>query len=196
MAGIAFARRDLPSLRAMVRRIVRTYDASPFYVREQGRAWYPRALQTAGDIADVLPAPHSPVKAAGMLAAMAPRVSWSRAVLCTVRLARHGIGADVSGVLRSNVRNALQIRDGMHPNDVLRGRKSFSFYRNIIGDVDAVTVDVWALRVALGDTPAAAPSPAAYDVIADAYRAAARIVGETPRDVQAITWTQVRGRAD
>ena len=74
--------------------------------------------------------------------------------------------------------------------EALRGPKVIPFYRNIIGDPDNVTVDVWACRAYDGtDVPG---SLRKHRAIADAYRRAAKRAGVCPRDFQAVIWTVVR----
>jgi S-adenosylmethionine:diacylglycerol 3-amino-3-carboxypropyl transferase len=80
----------------------------------------------------------------------------------------------------------------------LNGPKTVAFWRNITGDLDAVTVDVWAARAATGDRSRDRVTAKQYQTIAAAYRAAADIVGANPRDVQAAVWVHTRNqwRAD
>ena len=98
---------------------------------------------------------------------------------------------------------AESIHNGAPPHDVLRGPKVNAFWRNLSGEYDHVTIDVWAARAAL--TIASKPliiasidgvSRAAYSVLADAYRYVANKVGEHPAATQAIVWCAIRGRAD
>jgi hypothetical protein len=75
-----------------------------------------------------------------------------------------------------------------------RASKTRSFAQAILGDRNAVTVDIWAARVANID-PAVLSRPAEYAAVADAYRRAAKRAGVTPRELQAITWCAIRKRA-
>lgn len=75
-----------------------------------------------------------------------------------------------------------------------RASKTRSFARAILGDEDAVTVDIWAARAANVD-PDVLSRPSAYAEVAEAYRRAARREGLTPRKMQAIVWCAIRGRA-
>ena len=83
------------------------------------------------------------------------------------------------------------IAAGARPLDVLGGDKTRAFYRAITGDREAVTVDVWAARAALGDWISLTPKR--YGRISAAYKAAARRLGEDPRTVQATVWLVARG---
>lgn len=75
-----------------------------------------------------------------------------------------------------------------------RASKTRSFAQAILGDHNAVTVDIWAARVANVD-PAVLSRPAGYAVVVAAYRRAAKRAGITPRELQAITWCAIRKRA-
>ncbi len=74
---------------------------------------------------------------------------------------------------------------------MLGGPKVRSFYANISGDQNAVTVDAWAQRIAGYEYPNGL-APNKYDHYADAYRDAARRAGESPATMQAITWIAYR----
>lgn len=75
-----------------------------------------------------------------------------------------------------------------------RASKTRAFARAILGDEDAVTVDIWAARAAKVD-PDVLSRPKDYAAVADAYRRAAKRAGITPRKMQAIVWCAIRGRA-
>lgn len=90
-------------------------------------------------------------------------------------------------------RQAWSIAHGADPLDVLNGPKVRRFYLNITGDHSVVTVDVWAARAAGVDGKL---TGARYLAVERAYQNAARIVGMTPRDLQAAVWVHTRGSAD
>lgn len=150
-----------------------------------GTYWYREANELALDLAGT-----GGVKmAAGVIAALSPRMPWGRNKELAVRAFADG---HASGTLGNSVRAADRILAGEDPLDVLKGDKVRSFYLNIMGDTDAVTVDRHALEVYLGKRFADKDRPSIgkrlYREASDAYREAADIAGDTPRDVQAITW--------
>jgi hypothetical protein len=167
---------------------------------DAGRNWYREANELAWDLST-----HADVgSAAGVIAALSPRMPWGRNKELAVRAFADG---HASGTLGNSVRAADRILAGEDPLDVLKGDKVRSFYLNILGDTDAVTVDRHALEVYLGKRFADKDRPSVgkrlYREVADAYRTAASrpfaqsltyadtgfAVGDlTPRDVQAITW--------
>lgn len=197
MTRAARKRRDASRRVAMRRRILAAYDAAPETARRDGEAWYATARMTARAIADA----HGHLSerhVAGIVAALSPRVGWSSNVAGAYRMAEAAARAWPEPVVagtRSNRRKAWRIADGADPEDVLGGPKVCAFFANIIGDDEAVTVDVWAARVAEGVWRSDAPSGLRYACIAEAYRDAARARGITPREMQATVWCAVRGQS-
>jgi len=126
--------------------------------------------------------------AAGVLAAVSPRLRWSSNVAVAEALCA---GKPVTGVFRANLAKAERILEGNRPLAVLGGDKVRAFYRAIMGDPDAVVLDVWMMRAA-GWTKASLSSRE-YEALSEALRSAAARVGLDPADFQAVVWTHVRG---
>lgn len=183
----------------MIRRLVRAYEsATPEQVAD-GREWYSRAYVEA--LALSVGTDLTPRQCAGVIAALSPRVTWAQNLIRAARMVdiwehcrrdleppRYRLGLGLS------IDRAWRIVSGEgRPLDVLGGKKTRAFYRNITGDRDAVTVDVWAARIAYGREVGLTDNR--YDTCARAYAAAAAKVGECPRDFQAITWIAARGSA-
>lgn len=182
------------STRATVDRIIATYRrATPTDV-EAGASWYGDAgslaleLARAGDTT----AEH----AATVISHLSPRTPWARNVSGAWQLILTG---EAPGCLQANVRRARAALSSSSPLGTLGGPKTQRFARNILGDRDAVTVDVWAARVALGerdDLDRVLRAVGAYDALEHCYRLAARRLGVDPVTVQATTWIVARnGRA-
>lgn len=179
---------------AIVRRIVKAFRNASAADLAAGMGWYAEALRVA-----TLMDAANPSRAAGVIAALSPRCQWSTNVAWSrTMLAAADAGAPVPAVHTETMRaQAYRIARGEHALAVLNGPKVRAFYANIVGDTDAVTVDVWAARVATGltgkDAERAIGTGARYARVAQCYREAARILGVTPREVQAATWTAARG---
>jgi hypothetical protein len=177
------------TLETIVRRIVRTFERATVADIEAGARWY----DEAGDLAASLAAQHGHdvETVAAVIAALSPRTPWSRNVAGTVALLDDP-DSPPTYLLGRNVSTALGvIEDGRE----LTGPKTRAFAANIAGDREAVTVDVWACRVAHLDEDALSRK-GAYDAVAHAYRLAARRVGVDPATCQATTWIVARnGRA-
>lgn len=194
----------VPTRRTMVGRLVKAYSSASHDQRAAGLAWYGRF----GDVARSLAVRHgvSFDDAAGVLAIVSPRVTVAASVmLADTVLREHASGRRRLGVckgLNANVLAAWRWLDGdrsglaLDVGGLTRARKVRSFYANITGDVGAVTVDVWAARAAGWRGGDRFPQGGAYVAIADAYRAAARRCGVSPRELQAVVWCVTRSDVD
>jgi hypothetical protein len=177
----------------IVRRILATFDKATPSDLESGATWYNEAGTLAENMAG---AHHMTVEqTASVLAALSPRTTWSRNVIGAAALLNGGADAARRvGCIGANVKRAVRCVDQGYAG-LGNGPKTHAFARNIAGDREAVTVDVWACRVAdLDETRLGRKG--AYDAVAHAYRVAARRRGVDPATMQATTWVVARnGRA-
>lgn len=158
-----------------------------------GLEWYDRARRIADAMAVEYGIPAR--QCAGVIAALSPRCQWATNVEGARRMiaaASAGSSEPVAAGTLSNRAKAWAIANGADPDAVLGGQKVRAFFANIMGDTDAVTVDVWAARAAEGRDNPNAPVKRRYRLCAETYRRAARRHGLTPRDAQAAVWTIYR----
>lgn len=188
-------------------RIVETYRAADDATRVEGSQWYPTMLTICEGIATDYALPVDRVAAA--MAALSPQISVSGnidacAAVCESFARDPAAFPRGSGQQDDRVETALRLLEGDNaPMDWTtnvdgtrnRSMKTRSFYRNILGDENEVTIDTWAARIALGFRPDRQPTGPLYLLLAEAYRVAAATLGLPPRVVQAIVWTHVRGSA-
>lgn len=182
--------------RKAIARVLATFDSATPAQRELGATWYPDAHAVAVELASA--AGVSVEHTAAVLAHTSPKTRWSANVAQATAL----VLADkrLPGALRANVERARAALASDDPLDTFgpTAPKTRNFARNILGDSDAVTIDVWATRIALG--PDAGESTlkrrGVYDALADVYRTAAAKRGVEPSTMQATTWIVKRGRAD
>lgn len=178
----------------MARHLLRTYREADDLMRAAGHAWYPHAYREAVRLADL--AGCSVERAAGVIAALSPRAFWGLNLAWaarTLEASANGSQEAPRVSTRANRENAWRIATGASDLTAL-GPKTAVFARAILGDLEAVTVDVWAKRAALGDLTAdASVSDLERVEMTRAYRRAARILDVAPRDLQAVTWLAVRG---
>ena len=179
----------------VVRRILATFDRATPGILEAGAQWYPSAGQIAASLVGEYV--ETAEKGAALLAALSPRTDWARNVAGAVSMA---MGGEAAHCMSANVDRAQRVLDA-DPCDAIAvldtgtAPKITAFARNIAGDVEAVTVDVWACRVA-GLDETLLSRKGAYDAVAHAYRLAARRRGVDPSTMQAATWIVARnGRA-
>lgn len=177
------------TIRKQANSVIRYYNRSTAQEKAEGSAWYPTANLFAYGLADRYDL-RSVDQAAGIIAALSPQVSWGLNQRLAVLLCATG---DAPG-LGKNVAKALAILGGNAPLDTLGGPKVRAFYGNIIDPIgDAVTVDRHAIAIAndhpICAKPGRAPTLAEYEVTAEAYRRAARFIGErSVAEIQATTW--------
>jgi hypothetical protein len=182
------------SFDALVLRIVRTFDRANVSDLEAGARWYNEARDLAENLA--YSSGYSREHCAAVISHMSPRTTWARNVTGAVTLLTYGNKA--SGIIAANYDRALASLEYLDPLDSFgpTAPKTRNFAANIAGDDEAVTVDVWALRV-VGLDDKIVGRAGVYDVIADAYRAAARRRGVLPTTMQATTWIVARnGRSE
>jgi hypothetical protein len=179
---------------AAIARILNAFDNASASDMAEGERWYETARITAQALAAGTSL--SLAHAAGVIAALSPRVRWETNVAAAATMiAAAGIGAykmpSVAGY-NSNCEKAWKIANGDDPWIVLGGPKVRSFFANILGDEQAVTIDVWAARAAEGVSNKNAPSGRRYTDLADAYRMAARARDVSPMVMQATVWVYIR----
>lgn len=177
------------TLETVTRRILATFDRATPADIERGARWY----DVAGQLAAELAGPDLTLEqSASVIAALSPRTPWARNVAGAVSLIRTG---DAPGCLRRNVDTARRAMTAGFDTFGARAPKTAAFARNITGDRESVTVDVWACRAASLDDELITRA-GAYVAVAHAYRLAARRRGVDPATMQATTWIVARnGRA-
>jgi hypothetical protein len=157
-----------------------------------GMTWYGDAATIARELAEEFDVTEE--IAAYVIAATSPRTIWSS----NVKHARAILAYEdaPSGALGTNDARGRAVRDyGI--GHIGNGPKVNAFARNIAGDWNEVTIDMWAFAAACGDLPASMLARrGAYETVADAYRIAAKKFGIAPAQMQAIVWVAIRGRAD
>jgi hypothetical protein len=180
----------------MLANLLDAYDNASAADANEGAEWYATAQAFAGAL--VAGTSLSLAQGAGVVAALSPRVQWSvnmAAATAIVDAAIRGVDEPIVAGLSKNRAKAWAIANGGDSLTILGGQKVRSFYANIMGDVDAVTVDVWAARAALGEFATDRIPTRQYEAIADAYRLAADARGVTPMVMQATVWVYTRRTA-
>jgi hypothetical protein len=152
--------------------------------------WYGNARTLAERMVNINPA-YTVEIAATIIAAFSPRVRWETNVRKALAFTA---GMRVRG-LRDHTRKAhLAERIGFDAIPFRTAPKTHSFARNIAGDMDAVTVDIWMCRAA--EIGRDSPTIRQYRAIADAVRTLAAEYNMTPATMQALIWIVERGRAE
>lgn len=189
------ARRHEQEHADMVRRLLALHAQCTPSDLAQGLAWYERARAAAeGMSTGNLP------RAAAVIAHLSPRQSWAQNLASASRMLTAADAGDARcPAVHTRVQHekAWAVATGRAAPTANHGPKTLAFYRNILGNTDAVCVDTWALRAATGDsTKGKGLAPGKYRRVAAAYTSAAQALGMAPRDLQAAVWVHVRGAAD
>jgi hypothetical protein len=191
-------RKPTPAVHVLTRNILATLAEATADEIEAGRTWYAEAHALAIELANTgtgTGTPNAIRRAAGVIAALSPQVSWTRNAV----MAREIYATGTTRGLRSNVEKARKIYSGADPDDVLGGNKVRAFFANIADPESspAVTVDRHAYDVARGRRGTDADRadlalPRVYGAFVAAYERAAFASGLTPLQVQAATWVAWR----
>jgi hypothetical protein len=170
------------------RQIVKSAKASQI---EQATQWYADAEAVAHEIVDIYKSRNMDVsleQAASIVSAFSPRQRWSTNVRQALRFAH---GDDTMRCLPNNLKMAQRALEiGF---DALNGKKTNSFARNIAGDENAITIDIWMMRSA-GLTKDS-PNKTDYTQLSNAIEKIAMETAMTPRTIQALVWIVYRGSA-
>ena len=166
--------------------ILRTYRDATAGQTAAGLAWYADAHTFALSLSDDID------RAAGVIAALSPRVNWARNMVLASRAFVEG---RATGTLPHSCETATTILHGAPWREVLSGPKTRAFAATIADPTDPhhVVIDRHALSIAIGRVSTDADSrvlarKGGYETFAECYRDAARTVGISPAQMQAITW--------
>jgi hypothetical protein len=184
-----------PDIDAMAENVMATYRTASDAQRADGMVWYAEAHALAVTLARS--AGHETLRAAGVISALSPQMSWEQNQRLAIRTyAEGGISAGALGV---SVRKADAIYHGADVMITLKAPKTSAFALVIADPTNGhdVVIDRHAMSVAHGrqttdDETAALNRKGFYQAYADAYRKAAAEIGITPSQMQAITWVAWR----
>lgn len=172
----------------MVANILDTYArATPEQV-EAGRRWYPTANGIVTVIANQTGI--DPMRVAYAMAALSPRNPWRWNVFDAYSFAAARAEGRTMPSATTYKRNRARAWEALARTGspwTTSAPKVNAFVAAILGADDAVVVDVWAYRVATTKS-AGRITDRAYEAVERAYLEAAQAIGDTPRNVQAVTW--------
>jgi len=163
---------------------------------DAGMDWYPEAHRWVQNLAEH----HNKTVAqvAAIAAVLSPRLPWHRAIMLTEHIL---MGIDIRDkALGRQVRKAEQVLAGVDPYTVVSGPKVTSFFHNLMGEYDWITIDKWAFDQVSGrdynDNGAHfLERVGVYEMYAECFRIVARENGLEGATLQAILWIHTRGSA-
>lgn len=174
------------TIRANLRNVYRRGTLEQIY---EGLAWYEEEQTDVANLA--IEFGHTPEQVAAAMAHMSPKTPWARNKVMCRELLETGSTRGMSGPIeraKSALVSATPIED-------MRGPKTTSFAKNLVGRYETVTVDVWAYRAACPSGDVEKMGIREYRLIENAYVATAKHFGISPAQFQAIIWVIVRGKA-
>lgn len=181
-------------IQALAANVVSYWELASVDQRQQGVAWYTRARDLIDGIAGRTALDR--ITVAALVAITSPRQGWDQNLVTAENCATVREPVKVMG---DQARKIARLFKGESAHSVVSGPKVSRFFRNMLGDLSLVTVDIWALRVlladvTLGDTEYKSHLGTAtrYSLAERAYQHAAELVGEAPAIVQAVTWVVIR----
>jgi len=199
MAKLTKVRADTRTSGAMVKNLIAIGNQLTTEEVAAGVGWYPLAARTARRLGRRYGTTFH--RSAGIIAAMSPRQSWTG----NITLAEKVLSTREPHGLPICRKRVVPILAGHRPIDALAptgvSQKVYWFYRAITGDQNAVVIDRWAMRAAMGRHDATEADVkvldrvGVYEMVADAYRKVAPLFGMTPREFQAAVWVHVRGES-
>lgn len=162
--------------------------------RQRGRDWYPAARRWAEDLA--LETGHTLEQVVAVLAITSPGIMLATNLEHTERIMRgeRDTGGRFPNQNRPKIAAVLDDPDAAA--EWARGPKVGPFHRAILGDADALVLDRWAIFAATGEREERAEDQIRRKdrraTVERAYRALARKLRISVRDLQATIWLQVR----
>lgn len=173
----------------MVAHILYAWEETSRSEKEGGRHWYETAHQQCQAVAERTGQPVRVV--CEVVAALSVGCPWEGNIKQAEELIKHGDAAVVV-TYRQQKRTALGILNG---TGGLHGPKVTAFAL-LLEDPTAsfVTIDRHAVDVALGyradktERQRLVGTAVGYERVVEAYREAARVLGESPSTIQAATW--------
>lgn len=179
-----------------VSNILAVYDRATETELRDGATWYPSMARIMREHAAT--SNYTSEQCAAVYAANSINTPWARNIaLAAKAIADNGM---TGGTLGMVVRKVNAILNGADIDATLTSDKNnmkiVNFRRNLNGDLQAVTVDRWANRVATNGADSSVPKGAKYIELANAYIEAARLRNVDPATMQAVTWCVVRESAE
>lgn len=160
-------------------------------------SWYSDANQTMQEIASDYNV--SVENVAYIIATLSPALSWMKNIEGARAFFDEWFGRSDSSNCQTaygtNVKKCSEYMFGVR-SDAPTGRKVSSFYRNLLGDFDAVTLDRhairaarWGMRNLKSESGEQKICGQEFSVIQNAYKYAASCAGVSVAEFQATLWT-------
>lgn len=177
-----------------IKRLLGVFESATDDELAEGLRWYADARLVCAQMSIEFASVPSAKHAAGIIAALSPRTSWTENIQRAIMLARSGL---THGTRRS-IADATAILKGEDPRSVLcdpsrSNYKTRAFFLNMAEPLEsAVTVDRHGFAMLYDDRTIGSvllrPSEALYRWAEEMFAQAAAEKGLLPHDFQAVTW--------
>jgi hypothetical protein len=159
---------------------------------EQGRAWYPNAWNICKQYGSWYNV--SPERVAAIIAVTSPRARWSKNIEATTAILQDMHRPEYKrrtsyGILGRSAAKGMLVANDRYYNRHVTGPKVTSFYLNILGHTEPITVDAIMSRAAGFGSDVRVGMRTKIEV---AIRSLSDVFGTTPRDTQAAVWIAYR----
>lgn len=177
-------------------RLRREWANAPSQAITVGADWYP--TEHAWVVRLAFKHGHTSEQVAAIAASLSPRMAWHRTKVLTELILE---GHDISGMaLGRPVRKAEEVLAGLDPATVVSGNKVTSFFHNLLGEYDWVTIDTHSFGQVSGRDYSNGGAHflernGVYLAYTECFRTVARDVGLEPATLQSILWVAKKGRA-
>ena len=169
--------------------IVKAFNqSSPDHI-SAGKEWFTKGQNHCSIISDI--AGISNEHSAAVISALSPRTTWKRNVMGAYHLVVTG---NAPHCMSANVKRAKIALNSPDPISTLKGNKTNRFAKNLAGDYNWATIDVWMLR-ALGMDDKMLDRAGVYEAIEYCFKLASKRLGVEPAIIQATIWCSIRGKA-
>lgn len=175
-------------------KIEKILDQTTLQSRQDGKLWYTRLNRFCRDLGEKYNEPTWKVTA--IMSALSPRTSFSNNIHDTEMLLKYGENAKLKSPLFK--KKAFVIYNTTCYNEVRSlfkektGRKTLSFWENLMLVGNRVTLDVWMLR---GLGLEGSLTDKKYREMEKHIVEYAEKINIKPYDLQAILWTTLRGKS-
>lgn len=166
------------------------YSKATIEQRHHGNNWYYKAYLYAKKLANKYELPI--YKVVGIISALSPNNKWERNLLDAELFLENPLLETKVCTYTDNRIKAQKIYGSNSAREVyniLGGRKTKSFYENILRHDNSkkVTVDLWIFRA--GELPNTAKN---YQLLEEVIQDLAKIYSKKPHQVQAVIWGVIR----
>lgn len=155
-----------------------------------GMEWYSDTQNLVRHMSDVTG--FSTAVCGAVISHCSVRAQWTQNVSAAWAILLGEIDLAKPYVLGGNIERSVKAIVSDNPIDTFNGHKTRNFARNIAGDMNGVTIDVWMCK-AIAIEQKWLTRVGLYEALADIFREVANEVNISAAQLQAIVWVVTKG---